>query len=142
MCAQSLQSCLTLCNLMDCSPPAHQAPLSMGFSRQEPTGVGCHCLLQGIFPTQGSNLHLLRLLLSRQIFLPLSHLGPECNWLPQWLGSNESTYQCRRRVFGPWVRKIPWRRKWQPTLVFLPGKSHGLGSLVGYSPWGSQNNQI
>ena len=36
----------------------------------------------------------------------------------------------------PWVGKIPWRRKWQPTPVFLPGKSNGLSILVGYSPWG------
>ena len=35
-----------------------------------------------------------------------------------------------------WVRKIPWRRKWQPTPLFLPEKSHGQRSLVGYSPWG------
>jgi len=35
----------------------------------------------------------------------------------------------------PWVRKIPWSRKWQPTPVFLPGKSHGQRSQVGYSPW-------
>ena len=35
-----------------------------------------------------------------------------------------------------WVRKIPWRRKQQPTPVFLSGKSHGQRSLVGYSPWG------
>ena len=35
-----------------------------------------------------------------------------------------------------WVGKIPWRRKWQPTPVFLPWKSHGQRSLVGYSPWG------
>ena len=34
-----------------------------------------------------------------------------------------------------WVRKIPWRRKWQPTSVFLPGKFHGQWSLEGYSPW-------
>ena len=34
------------------------------------------------------------------------------------------------------VRKLPWRRKWQPTPVFLPGKSHGWRSLAGYSPWG------
>ena len=34
------------------------------------------------------------------------------------------------------VRKIPWRRKWQPTPIFLPGKSHGQRSLAGYSPWG------
>ena len=38
--------------------------------------------------------------------------------------------------FDPWVGKIPWRRKWQPTPVFLPGKSHGQRSLVGYSPGG------
>ena len=38
--------------------------------------------------------------------------------------------------FNPWVRKIPWKRKWQPSPVFLPGKSHGQMSLVGYSPSG------
>ena len=40
------------------------------------------------------------------------------------------------RGFDPWVRKIPWKRKWQPTPVFLPGKSNGRRNLVGYSPWG------
>ena len=42
--------------------------------------------------------------------------------------------QCRRHGFDPWVRKIPWRRTWQPTPVCLPGKSHKQRSLVGYSP--------
>ena len=42
----------------------------------------------------------------------------------------------QRLRFDPWVRKIPWIREWQPTPVFLPGKSHGQRSLVGYSPWG------
>ena len=46
--------------------------------------------------------------------------------------------RCRRSGFDPWVRKIPWRRKWQHTSVFLPAKSHGQRSLVGYSPWGHQ----
>ena len=46
--------------------------------------------------------------------------------------------RCKRHGFSPWVRKILWRRKWQPTPVFLPGESHGQRSLVGYSPWGSQ----
>ena len=36
----------------------------------------------------------------------------------------------------PWVRKIPWRKVWQPTPVFLPGESHRQRNLVGYSPWG------
>ena len=41
-----------------------------------------------------------------------------------------------RPGFNPWVEKIPWRRKQQPTPVFLPWESHGWRSLVGYSPWG------
>ena len=39
-------------------------------------------------------------------------------------------------MFDPQIRKIPWRREWQPTLAFLPGKSYGQRNLVGYSPWG------
>ena len=50
--------------------------------------------------------------------------------------SKESACQFRSRQFDPWVRKIPWRKKWQPTPVFLPGKFHGQRSLVSYSPWG------
>ena len=49
------------------------------------------------------------------------------------------TCQCRRLWrpgFAPWVRKILWRRKWQPTPVFLPGEFHGQRSLPGCSPWG------
>ena len=52
--------------------------------------------------------------------------------LPWWLSGKESTCQCKRRGFSPWVRTIPWRRKWQPVLILLTGKSHGQGSLVGY----------
>ena len=42
----------------------------------------------------------------------------------------------QRTRFNPWVGKPPWRRTWQPTPVFLPGKFHGQRSLVGESPWG------
>ena len=56
--------------------------------------------------------------------------------LPQWLRIKEFTCQCRRPGINPWVRKIPWRRKWQPIPVLLLGKSHGQKNLVGYSPWG------
>ena len=52
-------------------------------------------------------------------------------------GSMVNCLQYRRLEFDPWVGKIPWRRKWQPTPVFLPGKFHGQRSLVGYSLWGS-----
>ena len=44
--------------------------------------------------------------------------------------------RCRRHGFSPWVGKIPWSRKWQPTPVFLSGKSHGQRSWAGYHPWG------
>ena len=54
--------------------------------------------------------------------------------LPWWLSGKEPA--CRRRGFDPWVMTIPWRRKWQPTPVFLPGKPRGQRSLVGYSPQG------
>ena len=40
----------------------------------------------------------------------------------------------------PWVRKIPWRRKWQSTPALLPGKLHGWRSLIGYSPWGCKES--
>ena len=43
--------------------------------------------------------------------------------------------RCSRPRFNPWVRKISWRRQWQPTPVFLPGKSHGRRSLISCSPW-------
>ena len=53
----------------------------------------------------------------------------------QWLKTLLINAGAPRLGFHPWVRKIPWRRKWHPAAVFLPGKSHGRGSLVGYSPW-------
>jgi len=40
-----------------------------------------------------------------------------------------------RDSFDPWVGNIPWRKKWQPTPGYLPGKSHGQRSLAGYGPW-------
>ena len=48
----------------------------------------------------------------------------------------ETTCTAGRPGFHPWVGKIPWRRAWQPTPVFFPGKSHGQRSLAGYSHWG------
>ena len=63
----------------------------------------------------------------------------ECNaYISGFPDGSVVACQCRRhkrRGFDPWARKIPWNRKWQPTPVFLPGKSHGQKSLVGYSPW-------
>ena len=55
---------------------------------------------------------------------------------PGGTSGKESACQCRRHKrsgFDPWVGKIPWRRAWQPTPVFLPGESHGQKSLMGYT---------
>ena len=64
---------------------------------------------------------------------------------PMWHSGKESTCQCRRlRRHGldPWVGKIPWRRKWLPSPVFLPGESHGQRSLEGYSPQDCKESDI
>ena len=53
-----------------------------------------------------------------------------------------SAGDAKRRGFYCWVTKIFWVRKWQPTLVFLPGKFHWQRSLVGYSPWGHKESDM
>ena len=60
--------------------------------------------------------------------------------LPWQLSGKESSCQYRRHRFNSWVRKIPWRRKQQPSSVFLPGKCLGQRSMVSCSPWGSQRD--
>ena len=61
--------------------------------------------------------------------------------LPRWLSDKESACQCkrlRRQAFDPWVGKIPWRREWQPTPVFLPGKIPWTEESGGLQSMGSQ----
>ena len=48
--------------------------------------------------------------------------------------------RCKRHRFDPWIRKIPWKRAWQPSPVFLPGEFHGQRSLAGYGPWGHRES--
>ena len=252
--AKSLQSCPTLCDPIDGSPPGspipgilqartlewvaisfsnawkwkvkslsrvqrfatpwtagYQAPLSMGFSRQEdwsgvplnsrrttwyvrhpnhpshPGSLGCksdiqlpsahNCpvafltsaapgnhLLCTRSPLTVSNTFLqLGTCRSSQMPQPLRSLYAQslsCD-LPEWKGIRKTTciytynwglpwwirwwriyLQCRRPRFNPWVKKIPWRRKWLPTLVFLPGESHGQRSLVCYSPRGCKDSYM
>ena len=62
-----------------------------------------------------------------------------------WLGGKESACYCSRHKrcqFDPWIRKISWRKAWQPTPVLLLGKSHGQRSLAGYSPWGHKESDM
>ena len=89
--AKSLQSCLTLCDPIDGSPPGSPVP--------------------GILQVRTL----------------------------EWLASSFSSGQCSRRGFSL-VWKILWRRKWQSSLVFLPGKSRVQTSLEGYSAWGHKKS--
>ena len=59
---------------------------------------------------------------------------------PWWLSQWRICLQSRRLGIDPWLGKIPWRRKWQPTPVFLPGESHGQRSLAGCSPRGHKES--
>jgi len=73
---------------------------------------------------------------SQSIFLTVSE---EKRGFLGGISGKESICQCRRPKrlgFNPWVGKMTWSRKWQPTPGFLPGKSHGQKRLAGYSPWG------
>ena len=56
--------------------------------------------------------------------------------LSWWLRRQTICPLCERCRFDSWVRRIPWRREWLPTPVFLPGEFHGQKSLAGYSSWG------
>ena len=62
--------------------------------------------------------------------------------LTWWLRWQINCLKYRRPRFDPWVGKIPWRRKWHPTLVFLPGEFHGQRSLAGYSPWVCKESDV
>ena len=65
--------------------------------------------------------------------------------LSRWHSGEEPVCQCRRckrHGFDPWVRKISWNRKWQPTPVFLPGRFRGQRCLTGYSPWGGKESDM
>ena len=138
---KTAQLCPTLCNPMDCNPPGSSVHDSPGKN----TGVGCHALLQRVFPIQGSNAHLSHLLHWQVGSLPLApHWKPVCvclclcayicgaSLIAQWVKNLPAIQET-------WVRMIPWRRKWQPTPVFLPGESHGERSMAGYSPWGCKS---
>ena len=67
---------------------------------------------------------------------------PPLSMLTWWLRVWSIRLELGRPGFNPWVGKILWRRKWQPTPVLLPGKSHGWRSLGGCSPWGRKESDM
>ena len=116
------QSCPTPSDPMDCSPP----------------GPYIHGIFQARVLEWGAIAFSVLLLFKKSTQMVLEGF-------PGGTSGKEPTCQCRRCKrceFDPWVRKVPWRREWQPTMVFLPGESHGQKSLVGYSPWGCKESNI
>ena len=75
-----------------------------------------------------TNTHTQTLFWASQVVLVVKNLSASARDINTW--------------FDPWVRKIPWRRTWQPIPVFLPGESHGQRSLEGYSPWGRKESDM
>ena len=129
------QSCLTLCNPMDCSLPGSiheifQARilewLAISFSRgsSRPRDRTQVSLIAGrrftVWATREARVN------KKAVFKFTVPGGSEVK---------ASAWNAGRPGFAPWVGKIPWRRKWQPTPVPLPGESHGGRSLVGYRLW-------
>ena len=94
-------------------------------------------------PSGVSNFNLgwmLSVCLRFQVLFP--HMLSDCYFCCEPPGGSDGKkkkkkihLQCRKHRLDPGVGKIPWRRKWQPTPVFLSGKFHGQRSLEGYSPW-------
>ena len=116
----------------------------------ENTGVGCHCLLQYMKVKRESEVTQSCLTLSDPMdcSLPGSSIhGIFQARVLEWgaiafSGKELVVKKCRRgdAVFHPRAGKIPWRRAWQPTPVFLPGEPEGQRSLAGYSPWGRKES--
>ena len=147
-------------DVTSCRAPPLESHGRLSPQRPLPCTTGTWSLPQGSahFPEHGSQIRALAtetFLLTRDhtrghhrafcnrssIHKWTSFLCLTCVFLPRYSKlkycvTEESACQCRRREFDPWVGKIPWRRKWQGTPVFLPGESHGQRSLVGYSPRG------
>ena len=91
-----------------------------------------------------THLILLSLLIKLSAKPPptLWNLAPNPERIPWWLRWWRICLQCTRPGFNQWIGKIPWRREWKPTPVFLPGKSHAQRSQVGYSPWGLKESDM
>ena len=147
---------------------AFQGPVSLVFPSKT-TGVGCHFSLRVNFSIRGSDPHYPHwqanflplscqgnpsigntavkkqtkneISFSRQTVHVIISKLCQCDFQVVLIVKNLPVkVEDRRHGFDPWVGKNPWRRKWQPTPIFLPGKFHGQRSLVGYSPWGPKES--
>ena len=144
------QNCLwTLSNVPwgQNQPPSLPSPLPLPhlLVNHWPSPLTWACLIRTWNPTAVISVHPWEML--QRKWALCSQQSPDCftirhmrNGLPWWLRDKEPTWQCKRHGFDPWVGKILWRRKWQPTPIFFPEKSLGQRSLAGYSPYGCKES--
>ena len=144
------QNCLwTLSNVPwgQNQPPSLPIPLPLPhlLVNHWPSPLTWACLIRTWNPTAVISVHPWEML--QRKWALCSQQSPDCftirhmrNGLPWWLRGKEPTWQCKRHGFDPWVGKILWRRKWQPTPIFFPEKSLGQRSLAGYSPYGCKES--
>ena len=142
----SLPSVRFRCGLLPSSSPAYPDFSSLTVCAQHGHST---CLTLQVSPDiQLSRVmdgieNILRKLWPRERKLKIYPSVSVFSGFPDGASGKEPTCQGRkyqRHRLHPWVGKIPWRRKWQPTSVFLPGESHGQRSLAGYSWWGCKES--
>ena len=97
------------------------------------------CNLQGPFYFSSFDFRILAFLTLFCFYYYLFFIAIKITYVAQWWKNLPANAGDRRCGFDLWVGKILWRRKWQPTPVFLPGKFHGQRSLAGYSPLGAKS---
>ena len=118
-------------------------PHQLGFQTRDLISLRFSCqqsLTWGkLLPFISQLREFLELFLKISLFFS-SETGNILQGLPWWLRQWRICLQCKRPGFDLWVRKIPWRRAWLPTPVFLPGESHGQRSLVDCNPWGCKRD--
>ena len=120
-------------------PPAQPGACTGQWSQAGEAPVLGPCLMQGgacRHTWEATDLPRFSISRSRHWWAHELHLGrwgfvvgmsPSILWLPWSLSGKESACQCRRHRFGPWLGKMPWRREWEPTPVFLPGNPMDRG---------------
>ena len=138
------QLCLTLCDPMFCSPPDSSVHGILQARILE--GVAVASSRGSSQPRDWTRFPVLHSSLSVPPGKPkkpqhiVNDRETKKNTLVLMLQSNLQGCWKGWLGFNSWVRKIPWKRKWQPTPVFLLGESHGQRSLVGYGPWGCKKS--
>ena len=132
--AKSIQSCPTLCDPIDGSPPGCPVPGILQARTLDWVAISFSNAWK--WKVKVKSLSRVQLLVTP--WTEAYQGSPSMGFSRQeyWSGVPLPSPPCRKPGFYSWVGKFLWRREWQSTPVFLPGEFHGQRSLVGYSPWG------